>query len=162
MITQLYTFSVGSYVVADEWNANFRVLENTNLAHYEAIVDAGNLVAFPSSDLSAVFESVSRWFNSNAIGGDRVKPVVENEYFKTLYSGEDLTIDLEQGLCANVRIIVSLQDDRALETPPFIINYSGTKIENIGDLTGYSAGMYFIFIYETNGVAQIKIAKAGV
>jgi signal recognition particle subunit SRP54 len=38
MITELYTFSPSSYVVAEEWNGNFRVLYNTTLAHMEAIV----------------------------------------------------------------------------------------------------------------------------
>ena len=89
MITQLYTFSTGSYVVADEWNANFRVLYNTSLSHQDAITDAKNTIAFPLSDLSGVFSAVKGQPNSSFIPGNTVVIAPEQEYYKTLASGQD-------------------------------------------------------------------------
>jgi hypothetical protein len=160
MITQLYTFSVGSYVVADEWNANFNTLYNVNLAHEEAIIDAQNTIAFPDSDLTTVFNSVRGWANSFFIGGDMVEVAPQCEYYKTLATDQYLTINIPPtGLNSEVRIVVQFPDTRPLATPPIEFNYSGTKTVNTGDMTEYEAGVYFVFIYETNGSAQIKIVK---
>ena len=159
MITQLYTFSVGSYVVADEWNANFNTLYNVNLAHEEAIIDAQNTIAFPDSDLTTVFNSVRGWANSFFIGGDTVMVAPQCEYYKTLATDQDLTINIPTGLNSEVRIVVQFPDTRPLATPPIEFNYSGAKTVNTGDMTEYEAGVYFVFIYETNGSAQIKIVK---
>lgn len=161
MITELYTFTPGSYVVADEWNANFRVLYNTNLAHLEAINDAWATVAFPTSDLTSVFNAVRSQPNSFAIPGDTVTIAPECEYYKTLSGEETLDIDIPNGFSAESRIMIKIPDDRAIETPPYvIINYTGQIIEDSGDLESYKAGTYSIFIFESNGLAQIKVLKA--
>lgn len=160
MITQLYTFSVGSYVVADEWNANFRTIYNTNLAHYEAIQDAYNTLAFPSSDLSDVYAAVRSQPNSFEISGTAITVAPECEYFKVLGSGEDLVLNIPTGLNAEARVLIQIQDDRSLL--PFSIGYSGTTIINHYDNYVFHAGYYYVMIYETNGVAQVKLIWTGV
>lgn len=157
MIIQLYTFSPGSYVIAEDWNANFRVLYKTNVSHEEAVVDAQALIAFPNSDLTDLFAAINNQLNSFAIAGNVVTVSAESEYYKTLSSGQELVINIPSGICAGVRIIFRIQEDRSLK--PFTINYDGTIIENAGDITQYTAGTYFMFIYETNDIAQIKIVK---
>lgn len=160
MITQLYIFTVGSFVVADEWNANFRVLNNTNVLHSEAITDAYNNIAFPNSDLSDVFAAVNSQPNSFAIAGNTVVVAPECEYYKTLSSGEDLTINIPTGLNAESRILLQIQEDRSLL--PFSVNYSGTTIVNHYNNYVFRTGYYYIIIYETNGVAQVKLIWTGV
>lgn len=160
MITQLYTFSTGSYVVADEWNANFRVLHNTSLVHKESIIDGQNTVAFPSSDLSNVFASVKNQPNSSFIPGNTVVVAPEQEYYKTLSSGQDLTINIPTGMNAEARVLIQIQEDRSLL--PFSVNYTGTLIVNHYNNYVFRAGHYYIMIYETNGVAQVKLIWTGV
>ena len=160
MITQLYTFSVGSYVVADEWNANFRTIYNANLAHVEAIQDAYNTLAFQGSDLSDVYAAVRSQPNCFEISGTAVTVVPECEYFKVLGSGEDLVINIPTGLNAEARVLIQIQEDRSLL--PFSIGYSGTTIINHYDNYVFRAGYYYIMIYETNGVAQVKLIWTGV
>jgi hypothetical protein len=160
MITQLYTLAPGSYVVADEWNANFRTIYNTNLAHYEAIQDAYNTLAFPSSDLSDVYAAVRSQPNCFEISGTDVTVAPECEYFKVLGSGEDLVINIPTGLNAEARVLIQIQDDRSLL--PFSIGYSGTTIINHYNNYVFRAGYYYIMIYETNGVAQVKLIWTGV
>jgi hypothetical protein len=160
MITQLYTFSVGSYVVADEWNANFNTLYNVNLAHEEAIIDAQNTIAFPDSDLTTVFNSVRGWANSFFIGGDTVMVAPQCEYYKTLATDQDLTINIPTGLNSEVRVLIQLTNDRSLR--PFTVNYNGTTIINDYDNNNFLAGFYYILIYETNNTAMIKVIGTGV
>ena len=157
MIIQLYTFSPGSYVVAEEWNANFRTLYKSNVSHEEAIVDAQTLVAFPNSDMTDLFAAVNNQLNSFNIAGNAVTLVPECEYYKTLSSGQDFVINIPTGFSANARVIFRLQEDRTLT--PFTINYSGTIQESYGLITKFTAGTYVLFIYETNGLAQIKALK---
>lgn len=157
MITQLYTFSAGSYVVAEEWNANFRTLYNANVAHEEAITDAYAQIAFPTSNLSDLFSAVNSQLNSFAIAGNSVTVAPECEYYKTLSSGEDLVINIPAGLSGEARVLIRIQEDRPLK--PFTINYSGTKQESLGTLATFPAGIYMLFIFETNGLAQIKVTK---
>jgi hypothetical protein len=160
MITQLYTFSVGSYVVADEWNANFNTLYNVNLAHEEAIIDAQNTIAFPDSDLTTVFNSVRGWANSFFIGGDTVMVAPQCEYYKTLATDQDLTINIPTGLNSEVRVLIQLTNDRSLR--PFTVNYNGTTIINDYDNNNFLAGFYYIMIYESNNTAMIKVIGTGV
>lgn len=162
MITELYTFSPSSYVVADEWNANFRTLYNANLAHLEAINDAWQNVAFPTSDLTGVFNAVRSQLNSFAISGNTVTVAPECEYYKTLASGQDLVINIPTGLNAEARVLIRIQEDRSLL--PFSVGYSGTTIINYGfyDYNYFRAGYYYVMIYETNGVAQVKLIWTGV
>ena len=162
MITQLYTFSAGSYVVAEEWNANFRTLYKANLAHTEAITDAYAQIAFPTSDLSDLFSAVNSQLNSFAIAGNSVTVAPECEYYKTLSSGEDLVINIPTGLSGEARVLIRIQEDRSLL--PFSVNYSGTSSINYGfySYNYFRAGYYYIMIYETNGIAQVKLIWTGV
>lgn len=162
MIIQLYTFAPGSYVVADEWNANFRTIYNANLAHVEAIQDAYNTLAFQDSDLSDVYAAVRSQPNCFAISGTAVTVAPECEYYKTLANGQDLVINIPTGLNAEARVLIQIQDDRSLL--PFSIGYSGTTIINYGfyEYNYFRAGYYYVMIYETNGVAQVKLIWTGV
>ena len=162
MIIQLYTFAPGSYVVADEWNANFRTIYNANLAHVEAIQDMNNKLAFKYGDLSGVYAAVRSQPNSFEISGTAVTVAPECEYFKVLGSGQDLVIDIPTGLNAEARVLIQTQENRSLL--PFSVNYSGTKIINYGfyNYNYFRAGYYYIMIYETNGVAQVKLIWTGV
>lgn len=161
MITELYTFAPGSYVVAEEWNANFRAIDNVNKSHADAITDAQNTVAFPNSDLSGVFNAVKRQPNSHFIDGNTVVIAPEQEYYKTLSNGQDLSINVPSGLNSQARILIQIQNNRTLL--PFTVNYSGTKKINYGfyNYNYFRAGYYYIMIYETNGLAQIKLIWTG-
>lgn len=162
MITELYTFSPSSYVVAEEWNANFRVLYNTTLAHMEAIVDAQATIAFPNSDLTDVYNAVRSQLNSFAIPSNTVTVAPECEYYKTLANGQDLVINIPTGLNAEARVLIRIQDDRTLL--PFSITYAGTTDIDYGfyNYNYFRSGYYYIMIYEANGVAQAKLIWTGV
>lgn len=160
MITELYTFSPSSFVVAEEWNANFRVLYNTVSAHMEAIVDAQATIAFPDSDLTGVYNAVRSQLNSFAIPGTTVTVAPECEYYKTLASGQDLVINIPTGLNAEARVLIRIQEDRSLL--PFSVNYDGTLIVNHYNNFVFRSGYYYVMIYETNGVAQVKLIWTGV
>jgi hypothetical protein len=162
MITELYVFSPSSYVVAEEWNANFRVLYNTTLAHMEAITDAQATIAFPDSDLTDVYNAVRSQLNSFAIPGNTVTVAPECEYYKTLANGQDLVINIPTGLNAEARVLIRIQEDRTLL--PFSINYDGTVDIDYGfyDYLYFRSGYYYVMIYETNGLAQAKLIWTGV
>lgn len=163
MITELYTFTPGSYVVADEWNANFRVLYNFNAQHTEAIADAYTDIAFPTSDLTAVFDAVRRYPNSFAIPGDTVTVAPECEYYKTLANGEDLTIQIPStDLNAESRVLVRILDSTTLL--PITVVYNGNELLSSSTYTNFtfSSGYYYVMIYEANGVAQVKLIWTGV
>lgn len=159
MINSLYSFSPDSNVVADEWDANFRALQDNTNNCADAIVDANNAIAFPDSDLSNLFDVVESQPNSFAIPGTTVIVAPESEYYKTLSSGEDITISVPTGLNASARIFIKTTEQRDL--PPFIILYNGDKTETNMGLPDYPAGMYMIFLYETNGLCMVKIVSAG-
>lgn len=157
MIIELYTFSPSSYVIAEEWNANFKVLYKANYSHLEAIEDAFDEVAFSGSDLSDLYDSIRARQNSFHVSTESdiyVKP--EKEYYKTLDTNEVLQIHIDQGLKAEARVLLRLQENRSGE--PFNILYSGTIQKNSYHIS-YTPGYYYVMIYETNGVAQIKVIK---
>lgn len=168
MITQLYTFTVGSFVVADEWNANFRTIYNSNLAHAEAIQDAYNTLAFQGSDLSDVYAAVRSQPNSYAVAmsgnGATVNVSPEQEYYldTPVSSSQEFMINITEGMRgAEARILFELSEDRS--TLPFSVSYSdGTTIINHYDNYVFRAGYYYLMIYETNGVAQVKLIWTGV
>lgn len=155
----MYTFSPGSFVVADEWNANFNVLYKTSSEHAQAISDAYDETAFPNSDLSNVFAAVNGELNSFAIEGNSVTVGVNQEFYKTLSSGQELAITIPQGMDGEARVLFRLQENRSLL--PFSINYSGTKIINHYNNYVFRPGYYYIMIYETNNVAQVKLIWTG-
>lgn len=159
MINQLYTFSIGSYVVADEWNANFRVIDESNKDCESAIEDAEDAVAFPTDDLTLLFNSVKNKQNSFAIAGNNVVISPQSEYYKTLANGSDLNITIPDDFSSEARIILKTQNDRTLL--PFTVSYGGeTNIRYGLDLV-FPAGLYYIMIYAINGVAQIKLLWTG-
>lgn len=161
MINQLYTFTVGTYVVADEWNANFKALANSNADCVQAIEDAEVSVAFPDGDLSGVFDAVRAKPNSFAIAGDTVVVQPECEYYKSLADGEELAIQIPYGFNAEARIAIKISNDRSLL--PFSILYDGEKTVNYGfyNYNYFRAGYYYIMIYEANGLAQVKLIWTG-
>lgn len=160
MITELYNFAPGSYVVADEWNANFRVLDKAAGEHTESITDAQNEIAFPDSDLTNLFSAVRRWADSFAIPGSTVVVSPECEYYKTLSSGEDLAISIPTGMNAEARVLIQIQEDRSLL--PFSVSYGGNLIVDHYDNYVFWSGYYYIMIYESNGTAQVKLIWTGV
>ena len=162
MIVELYTFSPGSYVVADEWNANFNVIYKENGLQAEAISDAYDVLAFPNSDLTQVFNAVKARANSHYIDGNSVDVAVEQEYYKPLASAEALNITIPSGLDGEARILIQTQDDRTQLDELFTINYTGTKIINHYNNNVFRAGFYYIMIYESNGIAQAKLIWTGV
>lgn len=159
MINQLYTFSAGSFVVADEWNSNFDVIDNSNTSCAEAIEDANDAVAFPNSDLSGVYNSINLRQNSFAIAGDTVIISPECEYYKTLTNGSDLTISIPTGFSSEARIILKTQNDRTLV--PITVSYSGTSYIRYGLDLVFPAGTYYVLIYVVNGIAQLKMIWTG-
>ena len=159
MINQLYTFTVGTYVVADEWNANFKALANSNTDCVQAIEDAEVSVAFPDDDLTQLFNAVRKKPNSFAIAGSTVIVQPECEYYKALADGEDLAIQIPTGLNAEARIAIYLPSERSLL--PFSVLYDGKTTINDGGYIYFRAGYYFILIYETNGLAQVKLIWTG-
>ena len=120
-----------------------------------------NDLAFPNSDLSGVYAAIKSRPNSHKIEGNTVVVAPEQEYYKVLPNGQDLVINIPTGLNAEARILIQTQNNRSLL--PFSVNYSGTKKIYYG-YYGYNyfrAGYYYIMIYETNGVAQVKLIWTG-
>lgn len=159
MINQLYTFTVGTYVVADEWNSNFKALANSNADCVQAIEDAEVSVAFPDDDLTQLFNAVRKKPNSFAIAGSTVIVQPECEYYKALADGEDLAIQIPTGLNAEVRVAIYLPSERSLL--PFSVLYDGEQVVDYGEFDTFRQGHYFILIYETNGLAQVKLIWTG-
>lgn len=159
MITQLYIFSPGSYVVAEEWNANFSVLNQACELHYEAIEDAYSTLLFPDSDYTQLFNRLRAEKNSYEIPNLGVILSPETEYYKTIPNGSDLTISIPPSFSSEARIILRTQDDRTLL--PFSVTYAGTVQESYGEDMVFPAGIYYILIYVLNNVAQVKLIWTG-
>lgn len=160
MINKLYSFTLGTFVVADEWNANFKAIADSNNACNIAIKDAEVSVAFPDSDLSGLFNAVKSAPNSFEIAGNSVVIQPECEYYKALADGEDLAIQIPTGLNAEARVAIYLPSERSLL--PFSVLYDGEQVVDYGLVEKFREGYYFILIYETNGLAQVKLIWTGV
>lgn len=161
MIIELYTFSPGSFVVADEWNANFRTLRKIALEHTESIEDGFASIAFPDSDLTAIFNSIRSRPNSHSFTGNSITEsqlYAEQEYYGEVSSQLNVTIPV--GMSGEARILVHLLSDQSLM--PFNINYSGTKIVDHYNNNVFREGYYYLMIYESNNVAQVKVIWTGV
>lgn len=154
MINQLYIFSVGSFVVSDEWNANFKELKTSNDDCTAAIIDANNSVAFPDSDLSQLRAVYHSRANSFAITGSTVAAQVGCEYYKTLSSGEDLTVNIPNR-DGEYRILIKTNERRELD--PITINYSGQVIKKYILSDYINAGYKMIFIFVSNGKCLVKM-----
>ena len=165
MITQLYVFSPGSFVVAEEWNANFRVIYRESITQKEAIADAFSTVAFPDSDLSAVYAQIrARGDSTNIDGKDAVDIAAGHEYYKTLANGEDLQINIDGNMNGEARILFKTEEDRSLLpfSASFVGGVQGTVIIDHDNNFNFPAGSYYIMIYVTNRVAQLKLIWTGV
>lgn len=165
MITQLYVFSAGSFVVAEEWNANFRVLYRETATQTEAIEDAYSIYAFPDSDLSGVFAQVRARDDSNNISGqDAVDIAAGHEYYCVLPSGKDLQINIDGSMNGEARILFKIEEDRSLLpfSAGFVGGVQGTVIIDHDNNYNFNAGYYYIMIYVTNRVAQLKLIWTGV
>lgn len=159
MITQLYIFSPGSYVVADEWNANFRVLRDTNVLHQESIVDANNLILFQGGDYTAVYNRVNNEPNSRLAETTIQNPKVDNEYYRIIQGEQQLFVTVAPGtLNGEARIVVQTTQNNVL--PPVVITYGGSQ-DNVvwpnGIAQWYLAGMKFIFLLERSGKLYVKM-----
>jgi hypothetical protein len=160
MIQQLYIFSVGNYVVAQEWNDNFRAINQSNVQCAYTIQQAYQKLAFVDGDLTDLFNAVMARFNSFAIPGNSVVVAPECEYYKDLQNGSDLNITIPLNMNGESRIAIKIHDNRALL--PFTVGYSGNlKISNSGH-SNFSAGNYFIVINEIQGNAIVKLIWTGV
>lgn len=159
MINQLYTFSVGQYVVADEWNANFDTLLEAGLLHEEAIDDANQAILFQGGDYTSVYNVINIMPNSYYIAGSAVVPTVDTEYYKEINSGEELSVIVSTGqLNGEARIVIKTNSNRMLS--PVVITYNGTTDDVVwqnGIAQWYSAGMKFIFLLERNGKLYVKM-----
>lgn len=160
MIKQLYVFSVDSYVVASEWNANFNAIDKSNADCLQAIEDAENELAFADGDLTLFFDAIRSEINSESYTGVSA-PIVarpEHEYYKSLATGEDLTVDIPTGFTGEFRIWLKHTDKRQLS--PIQFNFDGGTVswEN-GFSNWYSAGTKIVFVYVINGVAYVKMIK---
>lgn len=157
MITELYVFSPGSYVVAEEWNANFRVLMNTNLLHQESIVDANATIMKKDGDYTPIFNIVNLRINSYAVPELTAQVSVDCEYYKSLDSGEQLTIKVGH-INGEARVVIRTIENSVLK--PIQINYDGGE-ENIVWVNGiaqwYLAGMKFIFLLERNNKLYVRM-----
>lgn len=160
MITQLYVFSPGSYVVADEWNANFRVLFKANVSHQEAIVDANSVIMFQGGDYTPIYNKVNSSRNSYAIAGNTLVPSVDCEYYKEfLGDDEQVTVAVSTGqLNGEARIVIKTPNNRTLT--PLIFTYNGTQDDVVwlnGISQWYLAGVKFVFLLERNGKLYVKM-----
>lgn len=157
MITQLYVFSPGSYVIAEEWNANFRVLKNVNLSHQEAITDAFQVVMFKGGDYTPIYNRVNNTTNSSAVIGNSFVVTVDNEYYKELGSGEQVVADVGH-INGEARIILKTAQNDSL--PPLRINYIGGDANIVwpnGIAHWFLAGMKFVFLLERNNKLYVKM-----
>lgn len=162
MIYELYSFSPGTFVVADEWNANFKTLYNTSSAHTESIEDAVNMIAFYDSDMTDIYNAVRLRKDSDYIFNTNVQVLAGHEYYRTLGTGERLSIEIpDRGISGECRILIELQDQRT--QLPFSVSYTGTTDIDFGyyDYEYFVPGYYYIMIYENNGLAQIKLIWTG-
>lgn len=158
MINSLYSFSPDSNVVADEWNANFNALAQSNNNCAVGVSDANNELAFLDSDLTGAYTAIRARQNSFPVGGTSVIVSPQCEYYKTLLSGEDLNIQVPSGFNSEARIWIQITDERDLL--PFSVAYPGTVKTNYGGILNFQAGYYLIVLYEINNILQLKMVKA--
>ena len=162
MITQLYIFSPGSYVVAEEWNANFSTLYSVSLQHEESISDARTEIAFPNSDLSDVFSAVNAYANSHTVGGLAFDLYAGQEYYKSLLPTDTLSVILPVGgINGEARILLYIPANRN-DIPFNVIYPGGTYNIDYGAFMFFEAGYYYVFVHDINNVATFKIISAGV
>lgn len=159
MINSLNVFLQDTNVVAEEWNANFSAISQSNTSCADAIEDANNTLAFPN-DLSGVYSYLRRLPNSTEIPGNDITVHAEKEYYKSLSSTQNLQITIPVGMNGEARIAIYIPNNRSQK--PFDVNYKGAqKIINHYNDAGFDAGYYYIMIYETAGIAYVKLIWTG-
>lgn len=159
MINSLNIFLPDTNVVAEEWNANFNAIRQSNTACADAIQDAKDTLAFPD-DLSGVYSYLRRLKNSTQIVEAEVTVHAEQEYYKRLAAAQDLQITIPVGMNGESRIAIYIPDNRSQK--PFSVSYSGSQtIINHYNDAGFDAGYYYIMIYETAGIAYVKLIWTG-
>lgn len=173
MIAQLYQFSIGSYVIAEEWNANFRTLKEYCSEHIIAFQDSYDNLAFPNSDLTQVFNAVS---NSLNVETNRPYDAVNVTNNKEFYVGpvpaqQQVHIYIPQGLNGESRVIFTLPELMTSDAP-ILVTYNGVTVSlrdktadcyvDAGSYPYYNSGLYYVMIHELNGKAQVKLISTGV
>lgn len=168
MIVELYSFTPGSYVVADEWNANFSVLYNFAVLHRKSIYDAYDLVAFPNDDLSNILTNVDNYINSYQFVGTSIAIMSPNvEYWQssleTITTAQQLVIRVGK-ISGEARVFFQTSDTRDPGLPPYVINYDGGagNIDFIDDSRIWQdPGIKCLLFYELNDKLNVRIIKAG-
>ena len=161
MINKLYTFSLGTYVVAEEWNANFDAVNKSNIECANAIKDAEVSVAFPDDDLTQLFNAIRKKPDSEAFTSTEqsitLNIVAGKEYYGILTGTQDLFLSIPRNMNGEARVAVRVDQERDLR---FFEATEGAIIDD-GGFNEFRAGHYFILIYETNGLAQVKLIWTG-
>ena len=154
MITELNTFSPGSLVVSDDWNANFRALNTANTQHAEAITDAQNNVATVNdASYTTIYNIAKTYPNSQLIDGLDVYIYPGQEYYKNIPSGGQLILHAGDYTYGEARILFKLEDQRTSPaTMPFILRLEGDVSSwhvTIGQTTTFNfiPGYYYLMIY---------------
>lgn len=164
MINELYTFSPSSFVLADEWNANFSVLRKTSNDHLVAIKDGYNNLAFVNGDLTDVYNAADNFINSSAFSGTSLHITSpNNEYYNTtnITSSQQLALNVEK-INGEARVLFKTSGTRSLS--PVAITYAGgsANINFIDNSENWNnAGTKVIFLYEMNNKLNVRMVKAG-
>ncbi len=162
MINELYTFSPGSFVLADEWNANFSTLRKASNEHLLSIKDADNQLAFINGDLSGVYNGVDNFINSTSFPGTSLHITTPNTEFYNvtpITTSQQLIIDVER-INGEARVLFKTSGTRSLS--PVQINYVGgaANISFIDNSEAWSGGLVnIVFLYETNNKLNVRMAK---
>ena len=163
MITQLYTFSPSSFVLADEWNGNFSVLNKATSEHYQAIQDDYNEIAFKNSDLTNVFNAVNNYINSRSFTGTNLhitSPNVEYWNGTAITTSQQLAINVEK-INGEARVLFKTTGTRT--QTPIVINYAGGSA-NINYVDNNDVwepqGIKCVFLYETNNKLNVRLVGA--
>ena len=169
---------MGSFVVAEEWNSNFRVLRTFCEEHTLSIDDAYQTMAFPDSDLTYVFSSIRRTDVNVKMNQPYISFIVDRnkEYYvgspnnpNVLPAQTPVNITIREGLEGECRVIFKLPELMTLE-PPIKIKYKGVIVQpkdssadcyvNTGYYNYFNPGLYYVMIHEQNGKAQVKLVSA--
>lgn len=163
MIEKLNVFSAGTFVNCNDWNANFRTLNNYANYCTTYIGDAEQSIATETDDMTYIFSAIKTFRNSTPVVNNvisRVEP--ENEYYTTLLRSTDhLVINVPKGINACARFIFKINNRYELSDAPFIISYDGETTINVGELQSYESGTYMLFLYESKNQCIIKLMMTG-
>lgn len=163
MIYELYSFSPGTIVVADEWNSNFAVLNNNAIAQEEAIIDGNNDLALKSGDLSSVYARANTQPNSYIITGLSFNVTSPNQEFwlgNELTSSQQLNINVQK-IKGEVRILFKT-DGSIRDFSPIVLTYAGgaEAIDFIEDNRMWSNNKTkVLFLYEMNDRLNVRMVE---